>query len=114
MTVFEVEKVERYKEKECFVITLMLKQNLEEIKSRMKEYMKDASEEEIGNAVKEQQKMMESMKTFLCYSKDDGKIMKIVAKAGNTEMTFTDDMTDFMLISVMMGNGHGWKWSNIF
>ncbi|OQX20999.1 MAG: hypothetical protein BWK75_04105, partial [Candidatus Altiarchaeales archaeon A3] len=101
ITEYNVEKTERVEGKDCYVVSIKPKQDIEEIKKSIREYMSEASEEEIEKMAEQQKAMAEQQTTTYYYDKENGKIMKIVMKMGNTEMTYTEDLANVM--SSMMG-----------
>jgi len=88
---YNVEKTERAEGKDCYVVSVKPKQDIEEIKKSIREYMSDASEEEIEKMAEQQKAMAEQQTTTYYFDKENGKIMKIVMKMGNTEITYTKD-----------------------
>ncbi|PKP58559.1 MAG: hypothetical protein CVT88_07080 [Candidatus Altiarchaeales archaeon HGW-Altiarchaeales-1] len=100
-TEYNVEKTERAEGKDCYVVSVKPKQDMEEIKKSIREYKSDASEEEIEKMAEQQKAMAEQQTTTYYYDKENGKIIKIVMKMGNTEMTYTEDLANVM--STMMG-----------
>ncbi|CEG12744.1 exported hypothetical protein [groundwater metagenome] len=96
ITEYNVEKMEKAEGKDCYVVSIKLKQDTEEIKKSIRKYMKDASEEEIEKRAEQEKAIAEQQTTTYYFDKKNGKIMKIVMKMGNTEMTYTEDLANVM------------------
>jgi len=97
ITEYNVEKIEKAEGKDCYVVSVKSKEDIEEIKKNLREHMKDASEKEIEEIAKQEQSTMEQQNTTFYFDKETGKMVKVVTKMGNMEMTFTKDMANVMV-----------------
>jgi len=84
------EKTEKVENKDCYVVSISTKREISNEERNMTSRLSPQQQQRLQNLSQQQN-------TFYYYDKETGKIMKVITKTGNTELTFTGDLANAML-----------------